>query len=100
MPCPCRAGDVFHLLLGMALALDNRWAAVAQPPAASACQPCSAPPAVPALSAAAVHSAMQSVTSVRASTLFPFACRVWPAEDADDVQSLLSLVYHVTGGCS
>lgn len=24
--------------------------------------------------------------------------RVWPAEDADDVQSLMSLVYHVTGG--
>ncbi|KAI7839011.1 hypothetical protein COHA_007250 [Chlorella ohadii] len=41
-----RKGDVFHLLLGMALALDNR---------------------------------------------------VWPEEDADDVTSLLSLVYHVTG---
>jgi hypothetical protein len=75
-----RKGDVFHLLLALALALDDRCARrgarrFARPPAPTSGRhrpPVTNPPP-------------------------PSARSVWPREDARDVQLFVSLVHHVTG---
>ncbi len=51
------------------------------------------PPPKPTKAAGIFTQILKSCTAFA-----PCLCRVWPEEDADDVTSLLSLVYHVTGG--